>query len=92
MFDDAAPPDRRTTRMASDPRHGVVDADCQVHGVDGLYIAGSSVFPTGGHANPTLMIVALAIRLAHRLRERLSATQGVRAVRRPASVMIQARP
>ena len=60
------------TRMAADPRHGVVDADCQVHGVRGLYVAGSSVFPTGGHANPTLMIVALAIRLARRLRERLA--------------------
>ena len=60
------------TRMAEDPRQGVVDADCQVHGVRGLYVAGSSVFPTGGHANPTLMIVALAVRLARRLRERLA--------------------
>jgi choline dehydrogenase-like flavoprotein len=62
-----------TTRMASDPRHGVVDAECQVHGVDGLYVAGSSVFPTNGHANPTLMIVALASRLAHTLQQRLTA-------------------
>lgn len=62
------------TRMAADPRQGVVDADCQVHGVRGLYVAGSSVFPTGGHANPTLMIAALAVRLARRLRERLSQT------------------
>lgn len=61
-----------TTRMASDPRHGVVDADCQVHGVDGLYVAGSSVFPTASHANPTLMIVAVAVRLAEHLRQRLS--------------------
>jgi nucleoside-diphosphate-sugar epimerase/choline dehydrogenase-like flavoprotein len=62
-----------TTRMARDPRQGVVDSDCQVHGVDGLYVAGSSVFPTGGHANPTQMIVALAIRLADTLKARLTA-------------------
>ncbi|MDR3414526.1 MAG: GMC family oxidoreductase [Formivibrio sp.] len=53
-----------TTRMADSPRLGVVDRNCKVHGVAGLYIAGSSVFPTIGHANPTLMIVAMAIRLA----------------------------
>ena len=69
-----------TTRMAADPREGVVDADCQVHGVDRLYVAGSSVFPTAGHANPTLMIVALAVRLAAHLAERLSPRAG--AVRR----------
>jgi choline dehydrogenase-like flavoprotein len=57
-----------TTRMSSDPRHGVVDDNCQVHDVQRLYVAGGSVFPTGGHANPTLMIVALAIRLADRIR------------------------
>lgn len=57
-----------TTRMSADPRTGVVDADCRVHGMDNLYIAGSSVFPTNGHANPTLMIVALAVRLADTLR------------------------
>ncbi len=53
-----------TTRMSSDPKVGVVDSQCQVHGVHGLYIAGGSIFPTSGHANPTLMILALAIRLA----------------------------
>ena len=53
-----------TTRMSDYPKQGVVDRNCKVHGVDGLYIAGSSVFPTAGHANPTLTIVALAIRLA----------------------------
>lgn len=61
-----------TTRMADNPRYGVVNSECQVHGVEGLYVAGSSVFPTGGHANPTLMIVALAVRLANRLSEQLS--------------------
>jgi choline dehydrogenase-like flavoprotein len=52
------------TRMSTSPREGVVDRDCRVHGVGNLYVAGSSVFPTGGHANPTLLIVALAARLA----------------------------
>ena len=61
-----------TTRMHSSPSHGVVDADCRVHGVDNLYVAGSSVFPTGGFANPTLTIVALAVRLAAHLRGRLT--------------------
>ena len=56
-----------TTRMHSHPRHGVVDADCRVHGITNLYIAGSSVFPTSGSANPTLTIVALALRLADHL-------------------------
>jgi choline dehydrogenase-like flavoprotein len=57
-----------TTRMSESPSSGVVDASCRVHGVRGLYVAGGSVFPTSGHANPTLMILALAIRLADRLK------------------------
>ena len=56
-----------TTRMAANPRQGVVDSDCRVFGVSNLYIAGSAVFPTSGQANPTLTIVALAIRLAGHL-------------------------
>lgn len=56
-----------TTRMAADPKFGVVDADCRVHGVKNLYIAGSSVFPTGGGANPTVTVVALALRLGEHL-------------------------
>jgi len=56
------------TRMHDDPRKGVVDRDCRVHGVSNLYVAGSSVFPTAGSANPTLTIIALAIRLADQLR------------------------
>lgn len=52
-----------TTRMATSPQTGVVNQDCRVYGTDNLYMAGSSVFPTGGHANPTLTIVALSIRL-----------------------------
>ncbi len=57
-----------TTRMAASPRQGVVDADGNVHGVAGLYIAGSSIFPPAGYANSTLTIVALAIRLADHLK------------------------
>jgi choline dehydrogenase-like flavoprotein len=56
-----------TTRMHSDPLRGVVDADCRVHGVANLHVAGSSVFPTAGASNPTLTLVALALRLADRL-------------------------
>ena len=58
-----------TTRMAASPREGVVDADCRVHGTANLFVAGSSVFPTTGNANPTLTIVALALRLADHLKE-----------------------
>ncbi|NEP18565.1 MAG: GMC family oxidoreductase [Leptolyngbya sp. SIO4C1] len=56
-----------TTRMHQSPRQGVVDADCRVHGMANLYVAGSSVFPTGGAANPTLTIAALALRLAEHI-------------------------
>lgn len=60
-----------TTRMHDDPGRGVVDRDSRVHGIDNLYVAGSSVFPTGGSANPTLTIVALTLRLADHLRKQL---------------------
>jgi choline dehydrogenase-like flavoprotein len=56
-----------TTRMAADPAQGVVDAQCKVHGLANLYLAGSSVFATSGFANPTFTITALALRLAHHL-------------------------
>lgn len=58
-----------TTRMHANPKEGVVDANCQIHGISNLYIAGSSVFPTGGFANPTLTIIALAVRLSYHLKE-----------------------
>lgn len=57
-----------TARMAADPRRGVVDADCRVHGLANLYVASSAIFPTSGQANPTLSIVAFAMRLAEHLR------------------------
>ena len=61
-----------TTRMAHDPAQGVVDADFQIFGVSNLSVAGSSVFPTIGSANPTLTIIALALRLADHLKGRLT--------------------
>jgi choline dehydrogenase-like flavoprotein len=62
-----------TTRMHADPRQGVVDADCRVHGVPDLYVAGTSVFPTAGWANPTFTMLAVTIRLADHLKQRLGA-------------------
>jgi choline dehydrogenase-like flavoprotein len=56
-----------TTRMGVDPATSVVDPDCRVHGMANLFVAGSSVFPAAGYANPTITIVALAIRLARHL-------------------------
>lgn len=58
-----------TTRMADDPRDGVVDRNCRVHGIDNLYCAGSSVFSSAGDGSPTMMLVALALRLADHLVE-----------------------
>jgi choline dehydrogenase-like flavoprotein len=66
-----------TTRMGTDPRSSVVDADCRVHGTDNLFIAGGAVFPTSSQANPTLSIVALAVRLAAHLRSAAAAERAV---------------
>ncbi len=60
-----------TTRMATDPSQGVVDPNCRVHGISNLFIAGSSVFPTSGWANPTLTIMALSIRLGDHLQHEI---------------------
>jgi choline dehydrogenase-like flavoprotein len=57
-----------TTRMNRDPRQGVVDADCKVHGISNLFIAGASCFPTAGAPNPTLTLVALTIRLSDHIK------------------------
>src|SRR5215470_1587204 len=57
-----------TCRMSDDPKQGVVDRDCRVHGFDNLYVAGSAVYPTTGYVNPTLTVVALALRLADHLK------------------------
>ena len=59
-----------TARMGHSARDGVVDKDCRVFGIQNLFIASSAVFPTSGYANPTLTIVALALRLAEHLKIR----------------------
>ena len=56
-----------TTRMGTNRSNSVVDPDCRVHGYENLFVVGSSVFPTGGFANPTLTILALTLRLADTL-------------------------
>jgi choline dehydrogenase-like flavoprotein len=56
-----------TTRMHDDPNRGVADRHGRVHSSDNLYVAGASTFPTAGFANPTLTIVAMAVRLARHL-------------------------
>jgi len=57
-----------TTRMSASPAEGVVDQNSRVHGVQNLYLAGSSIFPTGGWADPNLTIVAMTLRLADHLK------------------------
>ena len=57
-----------TTRMHVDPKRGVVNPDCRLHEYENIYMAGSSVFPCSGWPNPTLTIVALALRLADHLK------------------------
>lgn len=79
LNDETPPPDLHggyhqmgTTRMHVDPKKGVVDENCRVHSVSNLFIAGSSVFPTVGYANPVLTFVALAVRLADHVKKRMS--------------------
>jgi choline dehydrogenase-like flavoprotein len=60
-----------TTRMSENPKQGVVDKQCQVHGLSNLFIAGSSVFPTAGSGTPTMTLVSLALRLADHIKERM---------------------
>jgi choline dehydrogenase-like flavoprotein len=76
LKDETPPPDIHggwhhmgTTRMNTDPKKGVVDENCQVHGISNLFIAGPSVFPTGGYANPVLTTVALSLRMADYVKE-----------------------
>ena len=63
-----------TTRMSDNPQTGVVDANCKVHGINNLYIAGSSCYPTGGSVNPTLTVVALALRLSDHIKKQIRDT------------------
>jgi len=60
-----------TTRMVSSPNDGVVDSNQKVFGIDNLFIAGSSVFSTGGHVNPTFTLVQMTLRLAEHLNKTL---------------------
>jgi choline dehydrogenase-like flavoprotein len=64
-----------TARMGADPRTSVVDADCRVHSVQDLFVAGSAVFPTSSQANPTLTLIALSLRLGSHLVRRLGPGQ-----------------
>ncbi|WP_291734013.1 GMC family oxidoreductase [Leisingera sp. F5] len=57
------------TRMSVNPDDGVVDANCRVHGAENLFVASASVFPVSGQANPTLSVVAMALRLAAHILE-----------------------
>lgn len=60
-----------TTRMHDDPKQGVLDANSTVHGIENLHVAGSSTFTTAGAANPTLTLLALAIRLSDHLKTKV---------------------
>lgn len=61
-----------TTRMSGDPSTGVVDTNLRVHGMNNLYIASCSVFPTSGCANPTFTMMALCLRLTDHIKASLS--------------------
>jgi choline dehydrogenase-like flavoprotein len=58
-----------TTRMSDNPKQGVVDANCKVHGINNLFVAGAACYATAGAPNPTLTLVALTIRLADHLKQ-----------------------
>ena len=68
-----------TTRMSVNPEEGVVDQNLQVHGAANLFVAGSSVFPSGGISNPTFTIVALSLRLADHVKELLGKPRAIAA-------------
>jgi choline dehydrogenase-like flavoprotein len=70
--------------MADSPRKGVVDRNCAVFDAPNLYIASAAVFPTNSHANPTLTIVAFAVRLAEHLRSELRPSAAAAGAGRPA--------
>ena len=63
--------------MSDDPKTGVVDANCKVHGISNLFVAGSSCYPTGGAVNPTLTVVAISLRLSNHLKEKIKALANV---------------
>lgn len=61
-----------TTRMGTDLHKSVVDSNCQVHGINNLYVAGSGCYPTAAAPNPTLTIVALSLRLSDYVKNKLA--------------------
>jgi choline dehydrogenase-like flavoprotein len=60
-----------TIRFGDDPRESVLDRDCRMHEVENLYVVDASFFPSSGAVNPTLTIIANALRVGDRLLERL---------------------
>jgi choline dehydrogenase-like flavoprotein len=66
-----------TTRMHHDPKQGVVDANCRVHGIANLHVAGASTFTTAGAVNPTLTLVALTLRLSDHLKSSMGVARTV---------------
>lgn len=63
-----------TTRMNDDPKAGVVDSNCRVHGLANLYVAGAGCYPTSGAPNPTLTLVALSLRLSDYIKQAVAGT------------------
>jgi choline dehydrogenase-like flavoprotein len=61
--------------MAASPEFGVVDTNCKVFGTDNLYVAGSSIFATGGASNPTMPLLQFALRLADHLNDKMKLTE-----------------
>jgi choline dehydrogenase-like flavoprotein len=61
-----------TARMGTNPQTSVVNADCRLHSVHNLFVAGSAAFPTSSQANPTLTLIALSLRLGKHLSQRLA--------------------
>jgi choline dehydrogenase-like flavoprotein len=71
-----------TTRMSDNPTKGVVDSNCEVHGIYNLHIAGASCYPTSGAVNPTLTLVALSLRLSDYVKTKLQAPEYERVTHR----------
>jgi choline dehydrogenase-like flavoprotein len=80
-----------TTRMSVKPEEGVVDENLKVHGINNLYVAGSSVFPTGGVSNPTMTIVALSLRLAAQVQKRIGKPSRAVAAKAPSKGVAKGR-
>jgi choline dehydrogenase-like flavoprotein len=62
-----------TARFGEDPATSVLDLDCKAHELDNLYLADASFFPSIGAVNPTLTIIANALRVAEGIKARLGA-------------------